>query len=48
MAERDFLDEMIAERTNRNSQFPKLLAAARRRRERLRAWAERHAKRDRS
>jgi predicted transcriptional regulator len=41
MAERDFLDKMIAKRTARNPEFPKLLDAARRRRELLRALAER-------
>jgi predicted transcriptional regulator len=41
MAERDFLDEMIAKRTARNSEFPRLLDAARRRRELLRSLAER-------
>lgn len=35
MAERDFLDEMIAERTERNPDFPHLLDTARRRRELL-------------
>jgi predicted transcriptional regulator len=41
MAERDFLDEMIAKRTARNPEFPRLLDAARRRRELLRTLAER-------
>ncbi len=41
MAERDFLDEMIARRTARNPEFPHLLDAARRRRELLRALADR-------
>lgn len=41
MAERDFLDNMIAKRTARNPDFPHLLDAARRRRELLRALAER-------
>ncbi len=40
MAERDFLDRMIAKRTARNPEFPKLLDAAQRRRELLRALAE--------
>jgi predicted transcriptional regulator len=40
MAERDFLDEMIAKRTKRNPEFPALLDAARRRRELLQALAE--------
>lgn len=41
MAERDFLDKMIAKRTARNSEFPRLLDAARRRRDLLRTLAER-------
>src|SRR6185437_5845359 len=41
MAERDFLDEMIDERTERNPEFPHLLDAARRRRELLHTLAER-------
>ena len=40
MAERDFLDKMIAKRTARNPEFPRLLDAARRRRELLRTLAE--------
>jgi seryl-tRNA synthetase len=40
MAERDFLDEMIAERTERNPDFPHLVDAARRRRELLHTLAE--------
>jgi predicted transcriptional regulator len=39
MAERDFLDEMIAERTARNPGFPRLMAAVGRRRELFRALA---------
>ncbi len=39
MPERDFLDEMIDKRTARNPEFPRLLDAARRRRELLRALA---------
>jgi hypothetical protein len=39
MAERDFLDKMIAKRTARNPEFPQLLDAARRRRELLRTLA---------
>ncbi len=39
MAERDFLERMIDKRTARNSEFPRLLDAARRRRELLRALA---------
>ena len=41
MAERDFLDKMIAKRTARNPAFPQLLDAARRRRELLHTLAER-------
>lgn len=41
MAERDFLDEMIEERTERNPDFPRLLDAARRRRELLHTLARR-------
>jgi len=41
MPERDFLDRMIAKRTERNPDFPKLLDAATRRRELLHALAER-------
>ena len=36
MPERDFLQEMIDSRTARNPEFPRLLDAARRRREPLR------------
>jgi predicted transcriptional regulator len=39
MAERDFLERMIAKRTAPNHKFPRLLDAARRRRELLRALA---------
>lgn len=39
MPERDFLDEMIDRRTARNPEFPRLLDAAQRRRELLRALA---------
>ena len=48
MAERDFLDVMIAKRTKRNPEFPKLLDAARRRRQLLRALAERRENQERS
>ena len=41
MAERDFLDKVIAKRTARNPAFPQLLDVARRRRELLRTLAER-------
>jgi len=37
--ERDFLDEVIAERSARNPDFPEMMDAARRRRELLRALA---------
>ena len=40
MAEHDFLDKMIAKRSARNPEFPRLLDAARRRRELLRVLAE--------
>lgn len=36
----DFLDEMIAKRVKRNPEFPKLIEAARRRRESLSALAD--------
>lgn len=48
MTERDFLDEMIAKRTKRNPEFPKLMDAARRRRELLRALAEEREGQERS
>jgi seryl-tRNA synthetase len=48
MPERDFLDEMIAKRTARNPEFPKLIAAAHRRRELLRALAERREQQNRT
>jgi predicted transcriptional regulator len=48
MTERDFLDRMIAKRTARSAEFPKLLDAARRRRELLRTLAERRAKQNRT
>jgi len=48
MAEPDFLDEMIAKRTKRNPEFPKLLDAARRRRELLHALAARREEQARS
>ena len=40
MAERDFLDEVIEERTKKNPEFPELVAAASRRRKLMRAIAE--------
>lgn len=48
MAERDFLDKMIAKRTAGNPDFPRLLAAARRRRELLHALAKRREEQARS
>ena len=48
MAERDFLDDMIAKRTERNPAFPTLLDAARRRRELLRALAAQREDQERS
>jgi predicted transcriptional regulator len=45
VAEKDFLDEMVAERTARNPDFPELLDAARRRRELLRALAAQRTER---
>lgn len=48
MAERDFLDKMIAKRTARNSAFPQMVDAARRRRELLRTLAERREEQNRT
>ena len=48
MAKRDFLDEMLDERTAENPEFPKLVGAARRRRQLLRALAERRQDQERS
>jgi predicted transcriptional regulator len=48
MAERDFLDEMIAKRTTRNPEFPKLVDAARRRRDLLHKLAEQRERQHRS
>jgi len=48
MAERDFLDEMIAKRTARNAEFPALLDAASRRRELLHALAAQREDQERS
>lgn len=48
MAERDFLDEMIAKRTERSAEFPALLDAARRRRELLHALAAEREGQERS
>lgn len=41
MPERDFLDEVVEERTERNPDFPAMVDAAERRRELLTALAER-------
>ena len=43
--ESDFVDEMVAERTARNVDFPELMDAARRRRELLRALATQRTQR---
>ena len=48
MAKRDFLDEMVERRTARNPEFPRLVDAARRRRELMRTLAEQRADQDRS
>jgi predicted transcriptional regulator len=48
MPERDFLDKMIDKRAARNPEFPRLLDAARRRRELLRALAEQRDEQKRS
>jgi ribosome-binding protein aMBF1 (putative translation factor) len=48
MAKPDFLDNMIDKRTARNPEFPKLLDAARRRRELLRALADEREAQQRS
>lgn len=48
MSERDFLDKMIDKRTRRNPEFPRLLDAARRRRELLRTLAERREQQKRT
>ena len=48
MAERDFLDKLIAKRTARNPEFPQLVDAARRRRELLHTLAERREHQHRS
>ena len=47
-AKPDFLDEQIAKRTAANPEFPQLLEAARRRRELMRALAERRTAQGRS
>jgi hypothetical protein len=48
MPERDFLDEVIDERTERNPDFPALVDAAQRRRELLAGLAERRRRREQS
>jgi len=48
MAERDFLDEVIEERTARNPEFPQMVDAAARRRELLSTLAEKRRERERS
>jgi seryl-tRNA synthetase len=48
MAEPDFLDELIAERTARNPDFPEMVEAAARRRALLGALAERRREGNRS
>jgi predicted transcriptional regulator len=48
MAERDFLDEMVERRTARNRDFPRLVDAARRRRELMRTLAEQREGQERS
>jgi predicted transcriptional regulator len=48
MPELDFLDKMIHKRTARNPEFPRLMDAARRRRELLRALTEQREEQKRS
>jgi seryl-tRNA synthetase len=48
MSERDFLDKLIDKRAARNPEFPRLLDAARRRRELLRALAGQREEQKRS
>jgi hypothetical protein len=48
MPERDFLDEVIDVRTERNPDFPGLVDAAQRRRELLAALADRRRRREQS
>lgn len=48
MPERDFLDEVIDERTERNPEFPALVDAAERRRELLATLARRRREREQS
>lgn len=48
MADRDFLDEVVDERSVRNPEFPAMVEAAERRRQLLAALAERRRKADHS
>ncbi len=48
MAGRDFLDEVVEERSARNPEFPALVEAAERRRQLLGALAERRRQREQS
>lgn len=48
MAERDFLEKMIDKRTARNPEFPRVLDAARRRRELLRSLAQQREHQERT
>lgn len=48
MPDRDFLDEVVEERTARNPEFPALVQAAERRRQLLGALAERRRQREQS
>jgi predicted transcriptional regulator len=48
MAERDFLDELVEERTARNPEFPRLLEAAEQRRKLLRTLAEKREEQQRT
>ncbi len=48
MADRDFLDEVVEERTACNPEFPALVEAAERRRQLLGALAERRRQREQS
>ncbi len=48
MAERDFLDEVIEERTAESPEFPRMVEAAERRRQLLSALAEKRREHERS
>lgn len=48
MPDNDFLDKLVAKRSGRNPDFPRLLDAARRRRELLRVLAERREQQNRT